>query len=237
MIDKSYLKELSKEQGVDLDEIALERFDKYAELLVYWNERINLTAITDPKEIITKHFVDCLVLLNYIDIPLESSYIDVGTGAGFPGVVLLIARPDLNATLLDSTKKKLTVIEEILKELGLSANILHSRAEDAAKKAEYREQFDFVTARAVTNMRNLCEYCLPFIHCKGQFIAMKGAEAKAELSEAKRAIDILGGKVTGFEQFTLKDCGERAIITIEKISQTPSKYPRPSAQITKKPLI
>ncbi len=237
MISKELLKNEAKSHGIELDDTALERFDKYAELLVYWNERINLTAITDPEEIVYKHFIDSLILLKYVDIPKGAKVIDVGTGAGFPGVALLIARPDLNITLMDSTKKKLGVIEDILNNIGLTANVVHSRAEEAGKNANFREQYDFATARAVTNLRDLTEICLPFVKLGGYFIPLKGAGANEEIEGAKKAIDTLSGKIRKTDIFTLESCGERAVIHIEKISQTPPKYPRPSAQIAKKPLI
>lgn len=241
-MDNSYfcrenLKELASAFGVTLDETALDRFAVYARKLVDWNEKINLTAITDPEGITVKHFADSLAVFQYADIPQSAKVIDVGTGAGFPGVAMLIARPDLKLTLLDSTKKKLTVIEDILSALGLQAEILHARAEEAAKRAEYREQFDFATARAVANLRELSEYCLPFVKKGGSFISMKSAKTDEEIDGAKKAIAVLGGKIEEVNAFTLADAGERTIIMIKKISQTSSKYPRPSAKIAKFPLV
>lgn len=237
MIDKQYLTDSAEYLGIHLDDTAVLRFDKYAELLVWWNERINLTAITEPKEIVDKHFVDSLAFLKYVHIEDGASLIDVGTGAGFPGLALLIAKPELKVSLLDSTKKKLTVIDNILSELGLCASTIHMRAEEAGKSTEYREKFDYATARAVTNLRDLSEYCLPFVKKDGYFISLKGAGAKEELTDATAAIKILGGKTENFFGYTLDGCGERAIISVRKISQTPPKYPRPSAQISKKPLV
>lgn len=237
MISKDLLKAEAEKIGVFLDETALERFDNYAHLLVSWNEKINLTAITDPTEIVYKHFVDSLALLHYVNLPQDARMIDVGTGAGFPGVALLCAVPSLNMTLLDSTKKKLTVISDILDKLDLAAEIVHARAEDAGRDSAYREQFDYVTARAVTNLRDLCEICLPFVSVGGHFVPLKGAGAQNEIDGAQKAISTLGGKLLKTDSFVLPECGERAIIHIEKISQTSSKYPRPSAQIAKKPLI
>lgn len=219
-----------------LDGLALERFDQYAELLVYWNERINLTSITGPDDIATKHFIDCLSILKYIDIPNGSSVIDVGTGAGFPGLVLLIARPDLQLTLLDSTEKKLNVIENILCELRLTAKLLHMRAEEAGRDTHYREKYDFATARAVAELTTLSEYCMPFVRQGGSFIAMKGAEAETELKNAKHSIEVLGGTVKPLHSFHLAGCGERTIFEIRKDRTTPAKYPRNPAQIKKKPL-
>ena len=230
------LKRLADSFGVQLEGTALERFDIYAKLLAEWNEKINLTAITDPLGITVKHFADSLTVFKYCSLPQKSKVIDVGTGAGFPGLALLIARPDLQLTLLDSTKKKLGVIENILSETGLSAELLHSRAEEAGQNANYREHFDFATARAVANLRELSEYCLPFVKRGGYFISMKGANALEELDGAKKAIALLGGKVEREESFTLEDAGERCIIAVKKLSPTPGKYPRPSAKIAKNPL-
>ncbi len=236
MINKDLLENMASQMGIDLSEESLERFDKYAEMLVETNKTLNLTAITEPDEIVSKHFCDCLSLLKEVEIPTGASLIDVGTGAGFPGVVLLTARPDLKITLMDSTKKRLTFVESVVNELGLNADVVHFRAEEAGKNLRFRERFDFATARAVANMQTLSEYCLPFLKVGGLFAAMKGAKASIELEEAKGAIKILGGKVESAKEFTLPDCGERSILCVKKISQTPSKYPRPSAQIAKKPL-
>ena len=236
MIDRELLKSRAADIGISLDDIALDRFDKYAELLVDWNEKINLTAITEPDEIIEKHFIDSLAFLKYHPLSAGDKIIDVGTGAGFPGLVLLIACPDINLTLLDSTNKKLLVIQNILDEIGLSANIVHMRAEDAGHDPAHREQYDIATARAVSNLRDLSEYCIPFVRTGGYFISMKGADARGELDIATNAISELGGKVSAFDTYELPGCGERAIITIEKISSTKDKYPRPKGQMTKRPL-
>ncbi|MCM1544615.1 MAG: 16S rRNA (guanine(527)-N(7))-methyltransferase RsmG [Ruminococcus sp.] len=235
-ISKEKLKIMAESFNVVLDETALDRFDTYAQLLAQWNEKINLTAITDPKGIMIKHFVDSIALFKYADIPNGAKCIDVGTGAGFPGVAMMIARPDLKVTLLDSTGKKLNVIADILSHIGLDAEILHSRAEEAGRKAEYREKFDFATARAVANLRELSEYCLPFVKQGGCFIALKGARADEEISGAKKAIAVLGGKIEAVNSFNLEDAGERNIIIIRKNQQTPTKYPRQSAKIAKFPL-
>ena len=236
MIDKSLLLSQAAELGVKIDDLAADRFDKYAQMLVETNKTLNLTAITEPGEIVSKHFVDCLSVFKFVDFPKGAKVIDVGTGAGFPGVVLLIARPDLNITLLDSTKKRLSFVEAVVGELGLNADIVHMRAEEAGKADDYREQYDIALARAVANMQTLSEYCLPFIKKGGIFAAMKGAKAAQELEAAQGAVRKLGGEIIKSEEFTLHLCGERTILKVKKISQTPPKYPRPSAQISKKPL-
>lgn len=236
VIDKELLKSGAADFSVILGSEALDRFEKYAELLIETNKEVNLTSITEPNDIVIKHFVDSLSLLSAIELKEKATIIDVGTGAGFPGIALLIARPDLSITLLDSTKKKLSFIEQVLNELELTASTCHMRAEDAGKNPRYRESFDFAVARAVSNMRELSEYCLPFVKLGGEFIAMKGARAEDELSEARHAIKTLGGSVEGIKTFTLGEFGDRGLILLKKISQTPTKYPRCSAQIATKRL-
>lgn len=240
MAETFILKDLLREKAemfhVKLDETALDRFDIYGKLLVDWNEKINLTAITDPEGVTIKHFLDSITIFSYVDIPEGAKVIDVGTGAGFPGLAMLIARPDLDMTLMDSTKKRLTVIENILENVGLNANVVHSRAEDAGQNKDFREKYDFSTARAVTNLRDLAEYCLPFVKVGGSFVPMKSAKTEEEIAEGKKAIHVLGGQITKVDSFELLDCGERTIINVKKISSTPAKYPRPSAKMAKNPI-
>lgn len=236
MIDRSYLKALAASLGVSLDDRALERFDLYARLLCDWNEKINLTAITDPQEICVKHFADSLSVLAKVEIPQDAKLIDVGTGAGFPGLALKIARPDLRVTLLDSTKKKLMVLDDISQKLELDVELLHKRAEEAGQSRPYREQFDIATARAVANLAVLSEYCLPFVKVGGRFLAMKSAKTQEELAGAKKAIGQLGGRVEKVHTLQLETAGERTILELKKQSPTPAQYPRPSAKIARFPL-
>lgn len=236
MLNKDLLFNTIEKFDISLDELSYERLDKYAEMLVETNKSFNLTAITEPDDVTLKHFADCLVLFNFVDIPKNSKVIDVGTGAGFPGLVLLLARPDLKMTFLDSTKKKLGFIEQVLNETGVNAEILHARAEEAGKNAEFREKFDFATARAVANLTNLSEYCLPFVKVGGKFISMKSASADEEINDAKKAVSILGGKIAENNLFDLVENTPRRILILKKISQTPTKYPRPSAKIAKSPI-
>ena len=235
-IDLGDLQARAKQIGVTLDDTALERFDLYAKALVEWNEKINLTAITQPEEIVTKHFVDSLTVLPVLQGENAKTLLDVGTGAGFPGLALLIAQPDLQVTLLDSTKKKLTVIDDILQRLSLSATLLHSRAEDAAHNAAFRERFDIVTSRAVAPMVLLAEYCLPFVRPGGTLIAMKSGAVAQELDDAREAVQILGGAQPAIQKMQLDAVGERSLVLIQKRSATNQKYPRPSAKIAKEPL-
>lgn len=221
---------------INIDHAAFTRLDKFAELLIETNKSFNLTAIKEPDDVTVKHFADCLAIFKYVDIPENAKIIDVGTGAGFPGLVLKLTRPDIQMTFLDSTRKKLGFIENVLNECGVQGEILHMRAEEAAQLPKYREQFDFATARAVAALPVLSEYCLPFIKLGGSFISMKSAESNEEIGEAKKAIGILGGKIQEDIVFDLVENMPRRIIKIKKNSQTPTKYPRPSAQIAKKPL-
>lgn len=236
MINKEMLRSGAYEYGVELDETALDRFDRYAELLSEWNTFMNLTAIKEPDEIVKKHFIDSLSLLSAVRIPEGSSLIDVGTGAGFPGIPLLIARNDLKVTLLDSTNKRLEFIKAVLESTGLSAQVVHMRAEDAGRNKDFREKFDFATARAVSNLRDLSEYCLPFVKIEGYFVPMKSAKTDEETVEAKKAISVLGGKISDIKGFELDGAGQRTVLLIKKISQTPTNYPRPSAKMAKFPI-
>lgn len=217
-----------------LDETAMNRLSKYADLLVEWNEKINLTAILDPEGIAVKHFLDSLMIFKYVDIPEGASVIDIGTGAGFPGVVMKIARPDIKLTLMDSLQKRITFLDTLCGELGLDVTTIHSRAEDI--KPTQREGYDFAVARAVANMRVLSEYCMPYVKVGGSFVAMKGSTAAEEVKEADKAITTLGGKLESRDLFELLQFGGRGIINVKKISQTPTKYPRNSGKISKQPL-
>ncbi len=225
----------AKNLDISISDEMAEQFCKYTELLLEWNEKMNLTAITAPEEIAVKHYLDSLTLLKFVDIPQNSRIIDVGTGAGFPSIPLMIARKDIHITMLDGTKKRLNFIDEVVSQLGLNGETLHARAEEAGKSAKYREKFDFATARAVARLNVLSEYCLPFVKEKGSFVAMK-ASVSDEIDEAQGAIRLLGGKLSEVKEFCLPDGSERRLVVIKKISQTPPKYPRASAQIAKKAL-
>ena len=218
-----------------LDNDIKAKLQRYAELLVEWNEKINLTAIVEPQDIAVKHFLDCLMFFKYVNVPKGASVIDIGTGAGFPGLVLKIARPDIKLILLDSLQKRITFLRTVCDELGLSdVETVHSRAEDGARN--HREMYDFAVARAVANLPVLCEYCMPYVKVGGSFVSLKGASAAEECENAKNAVKVLGGKIESLNEFSLVDSGERGIVTIKKISQTPPKYPRNPGKISKQPL-
>ena len=234
---KDLLQNYIKDYKITLTENQYEQFQKYFELLAEWNEKMNLTAITDESGVALKHFADSLSLLNFVDIPQNSSLADVGTGAGFPGVVLKIARPDIKLTLIDSLNKRLVFLNEVCSQLGIDADLIHSRAEDGARDEKLRESFDFAVSRAVARMNVLSEYCLPYVKVGGAFCAMKGAQANEEFKESLNAINTLGGKLEKKYFFELpENGGERAIAVVRKVKNTPQKYPRQSGKIKAKAL-
>lgn len=218
-------------------------FRKYAEMLKEKNKVMNLTSITDDEGIALKHFIDSLTIASYVDEEQSKikgrkvSLIDVGTGAGFPGIPLKINKPDLDLTLLDSLAKRLAFLEDVCRELGLeNVKFVHSRAEDAGKDKKYREKFDIATARAVANLPVLCEYCLPFVRKGGCFVAMKG-KMEEELKDAEKAIGILGGKIETVKEFQLPGTdADRTIVVIRKVKDTPAGYPRQAGKPSKEPI-
>lgn len=224
------------EFGLDLDETAVKRLNAYGNLLLEWNEKMNLTAITDPGDVLYKHFYDCLLFFKNVEVKKNAKVIDVGTGAGFPGMVLKIARPDIELTLLDGLNKRLTFLNAVLQELGLSAETVHLRAEEGGKNPDYREKYDIACARAVANLPVLAEYCVPFVKKEGLFVAMKGASAKEEADAAQNAFKILGCSKPTIICETLTGNEARAFIIAKKISQTPPKYPRAGGKISKSAL-
>ena len=218
-------------------------FRKYAEMLKEKNKVMNLTSITDDEGIALKHFIDSLTIASYVDEEQSKikgrkvSLIDVGTGAGFPGIPLKINKPDLDLTLLDSLAKRLAFLEDVCRELGLeNVKFVHSRAEDAGRDKKYREKFDIATARAVANLPVLCEYCLPFVRKGACFIAMKG-KMEEELKDAEKAIGILGGKIETVKEFQLPGTdADRTIVVIRKVKDTPAGYPRQAGKPSKEPI-
>lgn len=209
-----------------------ERFNKLYEFLVDYNKNVNLTAITDFKEIVVKHFIDSVLPFNMIDIEENSSFIDVGTGAGFPSIPLMIVRPDLKCTMLEALNKRCVFLEKACELVGVKATVVHGRAEDYAK--DRRECFDFATARAVANMSVLSEYCMPYVKVGGKFIALKSVNE--EIEQADDAIKILGGKITNISDYKITNGDSRRLVVIYKLSHTPTKYPRNPSMIKKKPL-
>lgn len=225
-----------KEFGLTLDDAIINRLNTYGNMLVEWNEKMNLTAITEPEEVLYKHFLDCLMFFKNVNVPKNAKVIDVGTGAGFPGMVLKIARPDIELTLMDGLNKRLTFLNAVLTELKLEATTVHMRAEDGGKNPSFREKYDIACARAVANLPVLCEYCIPFVKLGGQFVAMKGASAQQELDSAANAYKILGCEKPTIICETLRQDESRAFIIAKKTSQTPPKYPRMGGKIAKSAL-
>ncbi len=236
MIDFETMREKSVAFGVNLSENQLKMLDIYAEMLVDWNTRMNLTGITDSEGIMTRHFEDSLTMLSAVEIPNGASVIDIGTGAGFPGIVLKIARPDINLTLLDSLNKRIVFLNAVAEAIGIKVNAVHLRAEDGGKNALHREKYDIACARAVANLRELAEYCLPYVKVGGKFISMKGPDVQDEVNSAKPGIGTLGGKINAVKELKISDESGRSIIIIDKVKNTPPQFPRNSGKISKKPL-
>lgn len=226
--------------SVKLEEKQIEQFFQYFELLVQWNKVMNLTAITEMPEVISKHFVDSLSVIKAVDDIEKKEYkiIDVGTGAGFPGIPLKIAFPQLRITLMDSLNKRVKFLNEVIEKLGLNdIHAVHDRAEDLGKNAEYREQYDLCVSRAVANLATLSEYCMPFVKVGGWFIPYKSGKIEEELEAAKHAVFLLGGKVDHVEAFLLPGTdAERSLIKVAKVSSTSKKYPRKAGMPSKEPM-
>lgn len=225
--------------NIDIDQIQIEKFIAYKEILKEWNEKINLTAIVDDEGIVKKHFLDSISIVSSNVIKENYSIIDIGTGAGFPGIPLKIIMPSLKVVLLDSLNKRIKFLNEIIKELGLSdIEAIHGRAEEMAKDIKYRESFDIATARAVANLTMLSEYCIPYVKVGGYFIAMKGPSSIEEIDESRNAIGTLGGKIRDIIDTKIyqEDINHKLIV-VEKIKNTDKKYPRKSSQIEKKPIL
>lgn len=224
---------LTKSCGIEVTKEQYELFDKFSGLLLEYNKVMNLTGITDAAGISEKHLLDSLLIFRYADISKNSNVIDVGTGAGFPGVPMKIYRPDLNVTLLDSLQKRVNFLENVSRGT-FSMKCIHSRAEDAGRDPEFREKYDHAIARAVAAMPVLAEYCLPFVKVGGSFIAMKGPSEN--IMEGESAVKALGGEITSIQKYGLP-CGDgRVMVIVKKILPAPTKYPRNSARISKKSL-
>lgn len=234
MMDFQQAEIMFVENGLEYSKQLHEKLEIYADFLVEYNKKVNLTAITEPYEIWLKHFIDSILISKYVEIPENASIIDVGTGAGFPSVPLKLYRNDIKLTLLDSLNKRITFLDELSTKLDITVETYHSRAEDAAKKDALREQYDIATARAVAAMPTLCEYCMGFVKKGGKFVAMKGISE--EIKSFQNAVSTMGGGNVEEIGYKLLGNDNRKIFVIEKISHTPSKYPRNSGQIKNKPL-
>lgn len=232
------LTEGCKEFGIDLTDKQILQFNQYYELLIEWNKIMNLTGITDFDEVMLKHFVDSTAISKAVKLETKSTLIDVGTGAGFPGIPLKIIYPHLKVVLLDSLNKRIRFLDEVVDKLGLSdVETVHGRAEDIAKKEQYRENFDVVVSRAVANLASLSEYCVPFIRQGGYFVSYKSGTVDEEARNAKKAIYILGGEIKDVKKFCLPNSDmERSLVIIEKMRITPKKYPRKAGMPVKEPI-
>lgn len=236
--DTTQFKKDLQEIGVNLSEQQIQQFLTYYEMLVEWNQVMNLTAITEYDDVMKKHFVDSVSLIKAFDVTKNATVIDVGTGAGFPGLALKIAYPNLQVTLLDSLNKRIQFLDAVIAKLGLTGvETIHGRAEDFAKTGKLRETFDLAVSRAVANLSTLSEYCLPFVKVSGQFISYKSEKITEEMTAADNAIRILGGKVVNQVEFQLPESDiYRNLFVIEKVKKTPKKYPRKAGLPSKEPL-
>lgn len=230
------LKTAADKEGLFLNDTQLSQFEKYFQLLVEWNEKINLTAITAPDEVIIKHFIDSLEIFKYFDIKKNAKVIDVGTGAGFPGIPMKIYRPDIELSLLDSLNKRLKFLDIVIKEININSTLYHYRAEDGARDIKLRDRFDYAVSRAVARLSILSEYCLPYVKVGGEFIALKGPDIKEELEQAQTPINKLQGKCGKVCEYKIPNGDSRTAISILKIDATPKIYPRISGKIKTGPI-
>jgi 16S rRNA (guanine527-N7)-methyltransferase len=238
MNDPQYIKDSCQKVGAALTEKQVKQFYRYYELLTEWNQVMNLTAITEYEEVILKHFVDSIALIQVQDMTKPKTIIDVGTGAGFPGIPLKIVCPQLKVTLLDSLNKRVKFLSQVITELELEGiEAIHGRAEDMAHKAEYREQYEISISRAVANLASLSEYCIPYVKMGGYFISYKSGNIGEEVQRAQKAIQILGGKIEVVKEFTLPDSDiVRSFVIVRKEKNTGKKYPRKAGTPAKNPI-
>lgn len=230
------MQEYANEIGILLHEEQINQFYQYMQLLLEWNKKINLTAITNPEEIILKHFIDSMTIASHIQ--KNKKLIDVGTGAGFPGIPLKIMRDDIEVILLDSLNKRVNFLKDVIEQLGLTKiESIHSRVEELGKNKKYRESFDYATSRAVANLSTLAEYLMPLVKLNGFCISMKGPNIEEEIQQSKKAISMLGGTVEQIEEFQLpRSTMDRNVIVIRKVKPTPAKFPRKSGIPAKEPI-
>ena len=232
---KNLLEKYANMLDIELSEKEIDLFYQYMKLLLEWNTKMNLTAITEEKDVILKHFIDSISIEKYLQG--KNRIMDIGTGAGFPGIPLKILNQEKEFILVDSLNKRIQFLEEVKKELVLNnLELIHSRVEDLAKNSNYRESADVAVSRAVANLRVLVEYMLPFVKKEGIVICMKGPNIEEEIEEAKNAIEILGGKIVNIDNIQLPESLERNIVIIKKVKDTPSKYPRKAGTPVKQPL-
>lgn len=232
--DYSEISAVFASEKLEITSEQYEKLETYARLLVEWNEKMNLTGITDPMGIAVKHYLDSILPMNFINVPRGTFLIDVGTGAGFPGLPMKIYRPDINLTLLDSLNKRINFLSAVCNEAGIDAKCVHARAEEGGRNPEYREKYDIAVARAVAAMPALTEYCLPYVKVGGIFAAMKGPNENYR--EGINAVKTLGGEISDVKEYELPNGDKRTLIVVQKIKACGEKYPRNGGQIAKKPL-
>ena len=232
------LKDRLEALDIILDQEQINQFDEYYEILVEWNKVMNLTGITEYQEVVEKHFLDSLSIVKVMDMDQAERVIDIGTGAGFPGIPLKIAFPKLDIVLLDSLNKRIRFLDHVIEELGLEGiRTIHGRAEDYARDGKYRERFDLCVSRAVANLSSLSEYCLPYVKVGGRFVSYKSGDIEEEVNDASKAIALLGGKKERIEKFQLPDTDiQRSFVVIGKTKNTQKRYPRKVGMPTKEPL-
>ena len=233
---KMLLFQYAKKLEIVLSENHVKKFYEYMLLLLEWNEKINLTSITDEKDIVLKHFVDSITICKYI--PKNAKLLDVGTGAGFPGIPVKIVRDDVEVVLLDSLNKRILFLDDVINKLNMkNIRAIHGRAEEFGRNKDFRQCFDVVTSRAVANMAVLSEYLIPFTKLGGKSVIMKGSDFEEELNNSKKDIKVLGGKISYVDEFVLPDSDmKRTIIVVDKIGDTPKQYPRKAGTPAKKPI-
>ena len=227
-MDKKIFEDAIKKFGGNVNNEQIDRFQTYSNLLISWNEKMNLTAVTDPEGISLRHFADSVSPLYYANFPEKSKIIDIGTGAGFPGIPIKIMRPDIEITLMDSLNKRINFLKEVSEKLNLEkVECVHARAEEFSKKAEYREKYDIGISRAVARLKVLSEYVIPFVKVGGYFISMKAKDIEEETEEAKEIISVLGGKIEEIKEFQIPNTDvTRKLVIIKKVKPTDKKYPR-----------
>lgn len=225
-------------EGLSFNEEKYHKFIKYKEMIKDWNEKINLTAITDDEEIIKKHFIDSIKAFRFSPLKIAKRVIDIGTGAGFPGIPIKIMMPDIEVVLLDSLNKRVNFLNEVIKELKLEGiTAIHGRAEDFARENNYREKFDLAVSRAVANMAVLSELCIPYVKLNGYFVALKGPAVDAEIKEGTKAVDVLGGSIEQVINVEVEGTDlKHNLVVVKKVKQTPKIYPRKAGTASKKPI-
>lgn len=233
---EGFLRSAANALGVELFPAQTDAFQKYMKLLLSWNQKMNLTAITEPRDVAIKHFADSLTILGSLDVGYGTKVLDVGTGAGFPGIPLKIASEGIELTLLESQQKRVNFLNEVCEKIRVQAQVVHARAEEAGRDKKMRMKYDLVTARAVAPLNILCEYCMPFVKKKGYFVAMKGPGAQDEIAGAERAVKELGCELQQAKELTLLDGSRRTLVIFRRTGGIPGEYPRTSAKIKAKPL-